>query len=336
MVYRRAAKAVARYGPAVQRIARAGVNAYRAYSKFTGKRNAAASAPQNNVTFQHDYASIYKRKRAPKRVRRRARKAVYRFDKQLVSSLGQKTWNRTDTFASGTITPTTLENAQSVFDVGMFGGLSTSSNTWGDLFDIAAGIGTGIADLTGKIWFKSCCMDVQIRNSTSSFTTNPAPTTLVVDLYTLYARREGYFTPGVDWTGAMSSQDLLDVGGTLATPLTLNSTPFDAPGFGSSWLIAKKTRYRISPGNSVYLQMRESKSRVFDTARFEYDGGLGDTRMKVFKGFTRGYLFVIRSDTPVLIGETKSMAPFSYDVIYTKNYKYAIQALNTDGQVFNP
>lgn len=301
----------------------------------TGKGSGSSRSGTNNVTFQHDYAHIYSRKKAPRSVRRRARKAAFSFNKRLVASLGQKTWNRSGVFASGTITPTGLGNSQSVFDLGLFGGNSTGSNTWGDLYAIAAGNGDGLNDVTGKLWFQSACLDVQLKNTTGLGEGFPTAVTICVELYTVYARRDGYFFPGEDWNEAMDNQDLLDNGGAKATPLSLNATPFDAPGFGSSWLIAKKVRYRISPGNSVYLQMRDPKRKCFDTARFEWDSGSENTRIKTFKGWTRGYIFVIRSDTAVT-SPTPLLVPFSYQAIFTKNYKYAQQESNRDAQVFNP
>lgn len=308
-------------------------NAYK--RRKTTSSGSSARSGTNNVTFQHDYAHIYSRKRAPRKVRVRARKNAYRFAKNLVSSLGQKTWNRSALFESGTITPTGLDNSQSVFDIGLYGGATTGSNTWGDLYQIALGNGTGLNDVTGKLWFQSACLDVQLKNTTG-LEGYPDPVTICVELYTVYCRKEGYFFPGEDWAEAMKDQDLLDNGGTLATPLSINCTPFDAPGFGSSWLIAKKVRYRISPGNSVYLQMRDPKRKCFNTERFEYDTTGPQTRMKTFKGFTRGYIMVVRSDTGFVVETIPKLVPFSYQVIYTKNYKYAQQESNRDAQVFNP
>lgn len=308
----------------------------RVVNSFTRKKNSSSGSStsnSNNVTFQHDYAHIYNRKKAPRRVVRRAKKAAGRFESQLVRTLGQKTWNRTDTFSSGTVTPTGLDNCQTIFSLGMFGG-QPADNAWGDLFEIVDG--EGLLTTTGKLHFKSCCMDVQIRNATSSFTTSPSPVTLVVDLYTVYARRDGFNNPSADWTSAMAEQSLNGISGQLAVPQSLNCTPFDGPGFGSSWLIAKKMRYRIAPGSSVYLQLREHRKMQFETGRLEYDLSAATPRIKMFKGMTRGYMFVIRSDTPVTLGGgIKSIVPYSFDMIYTKNYKYARQISATDQQTFN-
>lgn len=324
---------VSRAAPYAVRAMRTAYGAYKRYSKGRSTGGGSARQGTNNVTFQHDYAHIYSRKKAPRKVRQRAKKRAYVFNKQLVASLGQKTFNRSALHVSGTITPTSFSNSQSIFDLGLYGGDSAGSNTWGDLYDIAAGNGAGLDDVTGKLWFQSACLDCQLKNTTGSGEGFPNAVTLVVELYTVYARRDGYLFPGTDWAEGMNNQDLLDSGGTKATPLAMNATPFDAPGFGSSWLIAKKVRYRISPGNSVYLQMRDPKRKMFDTARFEWDSNTANTRIKTFSGWTRGYMFVIRSDTAV---SGPTVVPYSYQVIYTKNYKFAQQESNRDAQVFNP
>lgn len=315
------------------------------FSRPSGKRqrsddssnsNRSARRGTNNVTFQHDYAHIYSRGRRSRAAVRRDRFRQYVFDKQLVASLAQKTWVRSALFQSGLITPTSVGNCQSVFTCGLYGGITTgTSNTWGDLFDIAAAVGAGLDDVTGKLWFNSGCMDLQIKNTTGEVGESVDPHTIVVECYTVYARRDGYNEPGEDWTLGMAAQDLLDVGGTKMTPLALNCTPFDAPGFGSSWIVGEKTRYRISPGNSVYLQMRDPKRKMFDTARFEYDSGAGATRVKMFKGWSRGYVLVVRSDTATPDANGPICEPFSFDCIFTKNYKYCIQSNERDAQVIN-
>jgi len=313
----------------------------------TTKRRRRTDA-SNNVTFQHDYAHIYSRRRAPPRVRRAARKRAYQFNKSLVGSLGQKTWVKTDYFDSGVVKPISLAYCQSLFSCGLWGAkdnLGIPDNAWGDLLSICEGNGTGIEDVAGKIWFSTGVMDVQIRNAgvvEDPDGENDVDTTgiLVVDLYTIYARKEGYSDPAQDWEEAMSQQDLLDSGGVKSQPQSLNCVPFDAPGFGSSWLVAKKMRYRISTGQSVYLQMRDSKDKCFNSDRFEYDTSALRCRMKFFKGFSRGYLMTIRSDQPKLVNppidNTKTLKPYHFEIIYTKNYKFVQQESNRAGQVLNP
>lgn len=136
----------------------------------------------------------------------------------------------------------------------------------------------------------------------------------------------------------MVQQDTLDVSGTPLRPTSLNCTPFDAPGFGSSFLVGKKERFRISPTNSVYLQIRDSKNKCFETDRFEYDNTATRNRITMFKGFTKGYILVFRSTEPTTTGEpaVKTITPYSFEMIWTKTYHFVQEESNRAAQVQYP
>lgn len=279
---------------------------------------------ERSLTFQHDSAVQYRRRRAPRRVRVRARKSYRTFVKNSLKSHGQISRLYNSIFQSGTITPTTLANSQSLYSVGLFGGINASA-TWGDMDDICTREGL-IAAGSGKIHFKSAVLEVQIRNATDTFTVTPSPVVIVVDVYTVYARKEGYDEPSVDWADAMTNQAVPTGTTTVSSPTTLGTTPFDGPGFGSSWLIGKKTTYRIAPGNSVYISNKDPRNHVFNTARFEYDG---TARVRMFKGLTRGYLMVIRSADPA---SATALSPYAYEIVQTKNYHYCIEENQRNAQ----
>ncbi|AUM61720.1 capsid [uncultured virus] len=270
------------------------------------------------TTFQHDASMMYRRKRAPRRVRRRARKSKARFTSNLVKSLGQKSQVFQDV-AAFAITPLTLHDSQHIHTVGMYGGIANSA-AWGDLYEIAAT--EGLLSKTGHIHFKSAVLECQIMNKMTS-------DVLVVDVYEVLARRDGYNEPGEDWKLALQAQSTIS-GMTSLFQTELNATPFDAPGFGSSWLIKNKTRYRISPGLSVYLQRRDARDYNFGTSRFEYDTTNTTTRVKMFSNMSEGFLIVARSSdiNPV----TPAGEPFSYQVNATKTYHYGIQ-LSADDEM---
>lgn len=284
---------------------------------------------QRSVTFQDDESTLYSRRRAPRRFRRRARRSYRRFVSNQIRSLAQKTRLFTTSFDSTKITPTGWENGQSVFSVGLYGGIS-ASNTWGNLFEICND--QGLLTANGKVHFKSAVLDVQIRNTTDAFIPeqDPPPQPLWVDVYTVYCRKEGYQDPGTDWTDGLLNQGNIPTTSTKITPLTVGSTPFDAPGFGSSWLIAKKKRYRISPGESAFLQMRDPKNHVFNSNRFERESST--VRVQMFRGMTKGYLMVIRSGS---FQSTSPYAlPFQYEILYSQNYKYVVEDSDTAQNAF--
>lgn len=302
-----------RWAPAAMQVAR---GARRFLKTSQSSRSSPSSSVPSAVTFQHDARLSYRRKRAPRRVRRRAAKSYKRFVKNESKSLGLISRVMPNVFSPATITPTTFADSQTVYTTGLFGGIS-GSVSWGDMFAIANA--EALATKAGKLFFRSAQIDMQVRNSS---TTN----VLVADIYTVAARKEGYNEPGEDWLQGMLNNGVA-AGTTASTPTTLGVTPFDCPGFCSSWVILSKTTYRLSPGNSVYLNLKGRRSFVFETERFEYDTTNTAYRTRMFRGLTKGFVCVFRNADPV---STTAMGPIDYEIVTTKSYRYGLNAYAED------
>lgn len=318
-IWARAGYGIRKYGPGVVGAAKT-VNRIWNNTRPTSKPASARSTTNNTVSFQHDFQSQYRRRRAPKRVIRRAKRQANMFHYQLGKNSAQYSRVFNFIYAPATVTPTDFTNSQTTFNVGLYGGKiasSTGMNTWYDVCNDA-----NLVASTGKVLCKSACLDVQVQNVDSA-------NTLIVDAYKYVARREGYDEPNLEWRQALTNQ--LSVAGSAndLTEASLECTPFDAPGFGSKWLITGKTRYRIAPNNSVYLQMRDPRNYSFATARFDYDLGNATTRVTMFKGMTKGWIFVARSAAAV---STTSLAPINWKVIQTQSYRYAFIESTDDRQ----
>lgn len=322
------------YGSPAARWARAGFTvakklapyaraAYKAYSNSRSRQAPSAKMKTNTVSFQHDYSTQYRRRRAPRRVRVRARRRARAFNYQLARSGPQYVYANPIAFGSGTVTPTGFADGQAVYACGLFGGNLTSSIGMDDLAQIASL--SLIYQETGQLLFKSAVLDVQIQNK-------DAEDVLVADVYQYVYRREGYDEPGLEWTQSMENQGVIGAL-TQMTPVYWGCTPFDGSGFGNKILITKKTKYRIGPGNSVYLQIRDGKRQVFDTSRFDYDLGNTTARIKMFKGLTKGFIIVMRSAS---MTSTTVPAPFSYAILQNRTYHYNPITSATDRQGADP
>lgn len=292
-------------------------SAYGKTRSAPAQRSSGSSVP-SAVTFQHDSKLTYRRRRAPRKVRRRARRAQKRFEKQDSKTLGlvSRVFQQVD--APATITPASLVDSQTVYTTGLYGGIPGSVG-WGDIYAIANA--EAVATKSGNLNFRTAHMDCQLRNSS---TTN----VLVADVYTVVSRKEAYNEPGEDWTQGLLSESVA-AGTSAITPLALGCTPFDAPGFGSSWLVLSKTTYRISPGNSVYLTLKGRRGVFFNTDRMEYDVTNTTFRIRMFKGLSKGLMFVLRNADPI-VGTPSKLGPIDYEVITTKTYRYGIKAYATD------
>lgn len=310
--YRRAA-------PYVKAVARGAKRAYNSYKSNTNKR--AKTTKNNSVSFQHDFQSQYTRRRAPRRVVKKARRQAKAFNYQLSKGVAQYSRSFPLIFAPSTITPTSMSNSQTVYNVGLYGGNGVSLTGMGSWFDICQD--AGMLTNTGKVYCKSACLDVQIRNEDDT-------DTLVLDAYRYVARREGYDEPAIEWGQGLVNQSAIPGSVTPLTGLSFECTPFDAPGFGSKYLITGKTRYRIGPNNSVYLQMRDPRNHVFETGRFDYDAGSALNRIKMFKGMTKGWIFVARSAQTD--ATNAFMGPVNWKVIQNQSYHYSFVESSEDRQ----
>lgn len=312
-VYNTVARGAKRYGPM---IVKAASKAYKSY------RSAPRESDVNQtVSLQHDFNSQYSRRRAPRRVVRRAKRQSNMFARQLGKNAAQYSRVFNAIYAPATVTPTSFADSQTTFNVGIYGG-KVSSSTLMDAWYQIVNDGTLLVN-TGKIFCKSAVLDCQILNTDST-------NVLVVDAYKYVARREGYDEPNLEWSQALVNQLSATGSSNDLTQNSLECTPFDAPGFGSKYLITGKVRYRIAPNNSVYLQMRDPRKYCFHTARFDYDASVPGPRVQMFKGMTKGWIFVARSANTD--ATSAFLGPINWKVIQTQSYHYAFVEATDDRQ----
>lgn len=312
-ILRSAARSFGRVAPGVYQAAKWAKRAYGTYNKYNAK--SATSTPP--ISFQHDSAVQYRRRRAPKRVKRRMRKITKQWNYMTGKALGQYSRVFNYVFAPATITPLSLASSQTVFDTILYGG--DTVNAWNSrLFEICQDLLN--SQSTAKVYFKSAVLDVQIRNVDPN-------SPLICDVYKVVARREGYDSPGAEWAQAATNQ-VVTSGSNVLTPLHMNATPFDAPGFGSYWLILQKVRYRIGPGSSVYFTLKDPRNYEFDTARFNYDSGASLNRTRYFKGLSKGYIFVGRSSS--LDATNQYSGQVNWQITTTQSYHYAVNSGSFD------
>lgn len=308
----------------VKRAAPYALQAYKSYKRFAPSRtngSSGRSTRSNTVSFQHDFSSQYNRKRAPRRVRKRAIKQAKMFNYQLGKQEPQTSRMFNFIYAPSTITPTSFANSQTVYNVGIYGGNPTSTTGMDTWYQCVLDI--GLMQSTGRVLCKSAVLNCQIQNTDST-------STLVVDAYKYVARREGYDEPGAEWAQNLANQGIASGSANALTTSSFECTPFDAPGFGSKYLILQKTKYRIGPGNSVYLQMRDPRNYAFESARFDFDIGPVTPRMHMFKGMTKGWIFVARS---AVTDATSSFGgPVNWKVIQSQSYHFAYLSNPEDRQ----
>lgn len=271
-----------------------------------------------NLTSQFDTARLYRKRRAPRRVRRRAKRFMRSLKWGMDKLQGMKCAiiNNATNFG---ITPTSKFNGQGTFAVTMYGyGNNTyAANTNygnGDVWWIMSRENGGdpTADsATRKLRFRSCVMNVNIINTTEN-----APQNIIVDVYHILCKQSGNNVGNTGDPAELLNECTREMSGTnfpteITNGLADGVTPFDVPTYGRYITVKSVRRYRLDAGAYFNLQLRDPGNYVLSMA------DLNDVDFK--KNITEGYLFVYYN---AACDNTGVRYPASCQINYSKKYHY--------------
>lgn len=226
------------------------------------------------VTNQFDVKTIYRRRTAPGRVRRRG-KRFSSFRKKVKAALCRELGSRTVVFnksiSVNQSSPTTLNGMWT----GAVYGACSSNSELNDLYNICTSenLNSG-AQKTGKMIFTGAVLDLTLQNTSSAGGVGNIGT-LEIDVYEITARKK-FVNPagtGLQQLEAVFDQgqaNCLAVGGApLASLLTIEAigvSPWDIPQALSEYglKIWSKKKYLLSGGQCMTYQLRDHKKRTLD------------------------------------------------------------------------
>lgn len=280
-------------------------------------------ATKSSISYQFDQSTQYRRRRAPRRLRRRAQKFAKRVNSVINKTLGMKSWivsnsNETTWVPAGTTT------GQAHFGVTMYGCEPDGNIGNGDLFRIAGDLGFDPGSTTngsGKIKFRSCVLDLFIQNKISYG--------LYVDIYHVLCRKDHatYCDPGIIFNQAVNIASQLSGTNTVSNGNLLGVTPFDAPDFGSTYVIKKKQRILIPAYGNYNSQLRDAGD--YEISVEDLSGSIAG-----IAGKTEGLLCVFRSaELPSVVEGVEIPGNMQFKYSYTKNYHYSVLSDNTVDQI---
>lgn len=334
--YRNIIKGVKKAWPYVK-VAYKGYKAYKSYNRSVANKKA-SYARGGGVTNQYDRERQYRRRRAPKRVRLRARKKFKMYRAQLIKSLGSRT-----AFMNEAITSTGVGGNQ-LWDSFILNGFlctDATQNAYGFRdWNYICGRDYLIADTAGdaqsrwsggsrKFIVDTSILDLTIHNSSYDAAIGVESRVPVeLDLYEFtcgkikWDRQDLSLTSAIDTiqsTWVKQQGDPTQIF-TLLTNFR-GITPFE---FGKALQqlgikITKKTKFFVPPGSTVTHQIRDSKNHVFD-----YIDITGESMM--YPPGARG-LFVI---SKVVVGsaDTSLSGVPRLDYGVTRKYKYKVLESN--------
>lgn len=326
---------VMRYNPYAGAIGAAARLAMRYKYRGSGSRTATRNSRNRdygNITFQNDEHMIYRRKRAPKGLRKKHRRAFKNFMYNLDKLQSMKTCVIVNSSAQ-TLVPASLAVSQIAFGVTLYG---YAPNTYAA--NIAPGNGDipwifarengayPTADLASrKLRFRSAVMDLTVYNALVGNEENAYGGILCLDVYHVLARKDVYnATLGADpvlwWSDAVREQ----AAGNMPTAITSYQfdgvTPFDAPGFGRNWIIKRVRKVRLSPGQTFITQLRDPGNYTLNM----YDV----LEQTVGSNLTEGYIIV--GYNPATNPVTGFRGAVAMNHNYRKKYHYTETSSSID------
>jgi hypothetical protein len=308
---------------------------YKGPGSYTRTRNSRKGASYANITFQNDEAMIYRRKNAPRRVRRQRRRAMknfmYRMDKLQSMKTCKIQW---ETLV--TAEPTSFANGQKVTGVSIYG---FGTNTY------AANTNTGNGDMwwifsrengadpvntlaSRKLRFRSAVMDVMITNIADTEDPEYINGLAYIDIYHVLCRKNvnSDVTSSGDipsfWDQCINEQ----ADGNFPAPITNVSyyglTPFDASGFGRFFKILKTRRVKLSAGQTFNTMIRDPGNYLLEMQDLRNLDQRANT--------TEGLIFVVRN--PTVVGSIPGKAACRIRATKTYHYTEVSSSVDSIGQ----
>lgn len=266
--------------------------------------------------------TVYRRSRAPKRLRRRAKKSWSRFMKNQIRLQAPNIMDLQDVGLEGP----TLANGQKWAFIPLLYTVGGSSG-FADLFSLYNGkfnktttvdlssTGTGIVSAASdpgprfgpKTIFSNGVLDVIVSN--------PESFSIYVDVYEIQARSTNgardLGKPDLTFSPAYLSQI-----GSVIDKENLFVTAFDSPDFTARWKINKLTKMYVGPGTSFSLQLKDTRNHFVNPPAV-----FGDSGNCVWDGITKGFMLCFRGDLNSADGTTRAC---SLRWLCNRNYRFKI------------
>lgn len=300
----------------------------------TRTRTRTRGVQRSGVTTQRDVRNQYRRRRAPARVRWRARRYMRRLTAGVMKLVG----TRTRVFnSSGNIGSALGQQLFTSFILyGAYGDLTSSPRGYDDINQLMADdylIGETTGDAQGrnsggdqKVYFDTGVFDITITNISNVFSGETEYSAAIeLDVYEVVTN--GRFdvdtvppgTRGISldqyFVARAGDQATSGPGAVTIDPTDRGVTPFDqgVQLRASGTKIMRKTKYFIPYGDCITYQIRDSKNHVLNTQKFRLD-------QPICTNFAKGIIViakVIPNNLPIEV--TPSIA---YGL--TRKYKYKV------------
>lgn len=295
----------------IRAISTAAKVARRLYTRTATESSRNSEGPSNAITDQHDSRTLYRRKRAPKYIRRKARRKYKSYLVQALNAAG----NQTNLFNNSNSEDATIAGAQDLFclysgllygnigeDIGVAGARKEAIGTIYNFFQNVTGDAPdAIRNSSKKLYLTGMTTDYTISN----LSVNLAE----VDVYEFVFRKTYAMT--IEGSGnqplknelqtSTDDEKLLPGATTGMVSTNLGWTPFDSESLLKYIVIKSKQRFYMSGGKTISFVRRVNfkkpirvQGEDFDSYIFESGSAIQPLNWSALRGATRGIIVVYR------------------------------------------
>lgn len=306
----------------IRAVASAAKIARRLYTRTATESSRNAEGPSNAITDQHDSRTLYKRKRAPKYVRRKARRKFKSYLMQALNAAG----NNTNLFSNSNSELATTAGSQNLFLIYsglLYGNIGEDASLIGCRNEAVGTIYNFYQNITGDTpeTIKDSSKRMYLTGMTTDYTISNLTENLAeVDVYEFVFRK----TYGISSQnqGRPLSQEIsastdvekkLDGAGSGMIPQNLGWTPFDSESMLKYIVIKSKQRFYMSGGKTISFVRRVNFKKPIKITGEDFDSYINENvspavvfpdQWKALRGATRGIIIVYRGVPGVSAAES--------------------------------
>ncbi len=303
--------------------------------RTTTRRN--NEGPASAITTQKDSMSIYRRRRAPRKVRMRARKRYKRFIKnQLIAHK-----DNTNLFNEGANFPSLIN--EQVLHALVFGYMATNGTTddvgdWNQVFENF--INATVGDSSKSFYVTGLNYDITITNRTGSDAPTSEAVACELDIYEFVYRKDKYYNNSEGTVGllkeALADEALLPGATNKMLTTDVGYTPFDSNQAMKYIVIKSKQRYYLPRGESVSFIKNIKFNRPIKLIGDDFKDiqtNAGDFLAK--GGLTRGLIFISKgTSTQDLVSAVVGSTALGISVQCRYKFKVVDNEPNRNAQGF--
>lgn len=293
------------------------------YSSMSKK--AKVEGPSTAITTQRDSRTLYRRRRAPRKVRRRARKNYISFIKKQLKAQNDKTnmfyINASYASAAG------LQSIHSITFGYLFN--KTTADQVGNVYDFWQNYLNSLPETASqRLYITGMSYDITLSNVTPNEGTDAQAIELDVYEFVFRKDHESDQSGGVagELGEALTNEQKLPGATTAMTTSLVGYVPFDSNQFMRYIVIRSKQRYYIPRGDSVSFTKNIRFRRPIMVTSEDVDANNGTYLNRAKSGLTRG-LILIQKGTADYNGTVSVGAS---NLISNTQCRYKFKVINKD------